>query len=165
MKRILLAALLAALSCQLHGQTVVTGLGQPNYYNFWSTTGLSPAAATTYYVGPYASANTNNAAISTFIVPNACRISDVTYHLAVAGTKDTAAENFTLKVYDLTTSTAFADTAGTLTAQTTIEHSVMVSGANDAVAKGDQLLLQIVTPASFTVAPTSITFVAQIVCR
>jgi hypothetical protein len=90
----------------------------------------------------------------------------VKYFAYIAGAKDTGPNAVTLKVYDYTTTSAFSDTAAT-TALDGSSYPVIppVSSLSDAVARGDQLAIQVMMPSSWSTQPTNVAFAAQATCK
>lgn len=145
------------------GTGTVTATQAPLNVQF-GVVAANPVGGTVLYSGLGGTVSTTIASTAPWVAPRAGTITFVSIGVAVNGTLDTGADNIVLKVYDITTSTAFADTAITLTPQARYQGSTL-SATNDSVAAGDKLCIQATMPASFTVSPTSVFFPANILFK
>ncbi|HWY24429.1 MAG TPA: hypothetical protein VNX47_05885 [Nevskia sp.] len=125
------------------------------------------ATSTTYFIGIPVQANcspqTNSTLLFQDYVGYACTGTNyITYNVYIGGTKDSSSsELVTLEL--VKNGTAMADTAQTFAMTGTYAHA-SVSTFTDTFAQGDSLMIQMTTPASFTVAPTAVSFGARFSC-
>lgn len=137
-----------------------TATKAPITAQLFNGTALSPSANSTYYIGVSGSALGTAANAPIWFAPRAGTLAYVGMCVGVAGTLDTGANNMTLHIYDVTTSTAFSDTSMTFNAES--HASCGTATPSDAISAGDKLAMQITTPTSWTTPPTSVSWNANL---
>lgn len=128
----------------------------------------TPAAGSTYHLGADAGfmAPTTTVPYWPVVVPKSCVIRSVKYYAFVQGNHDTGANNVTLSLYNITTSTSYADTQATVAFNGSANPSVgLLSGlTTDSVTTGDNLEVRAAMPATWGTQPTNVNFGAVVYC-
>lgn len=97
--------------------------------------------------------------------PAACTLRYFAPSAYINGTLDTASDTVTLQMYNATTSTAYTDTAVTVSFNAISNTPAPVTNSTDAVAANDKLVMEVILPTSWTTTPTSVFVAANFVCQ
>ncbi len=127
----------------------------------------TPRAGATYYISTNSliSASADKGSTWPASAPFGCTLSSVQYLASMQGVRDSQADDFTLKVYDLTSGRGFDDTAGKIALNASSYPMIPQLLPSDSVRQGDKLLLEAKAPPSYGKQPTNVYLAGQIWCR
>jgi hypothetical protein len=155
------------------GGTTVIGGGGDGWTAFIGGSTLTiatPANSTPYYINYQTGALPSPPAVGSGhwspTAPFNCTAFYVRYYALRTGTADTTANNVQLNLYDVTTSTLFADSQAFVALNgSTLPFIAPISGLSDAIAQGDLIVVRALMPATWGTQPTNVAFSAQFTCR
>lgn len=127
----------------------------------------APRAGATYYISTNSGipASADKGSTWPASAPFGCTLSSVQYLASMQGARDSQADDFTLRVYDVTTGKAFDDTAGKVTLNKSSYPAVPQLLPSDPIRQGDKLLLEAKAPTSYGRQPTNVFLAGQIWCH